>query len=166
MKVVAFALAVLALGAGAPPGGKTFRANGIAVRYPEGWFASARALTPVTSPEQILAVASYPLPLSDSGADGCEPAAALARMPATGAFIFGWEYGSVSTVGIRARDFPRRPRHFTLPIATTTECMGLSSMIRFRDAGRAFQIQVAFGKRAGLATRAAVLRILDSFSAQ
>ncbi len=140
----------------------TFRSQGISVRYPPGWFATARRLTPVTSPPQILAVASYPLPRGSSGADGCQPKEALDRMPPTGAFIFGWEYGP----DIFTRAFPPRPRHFRLKNYATYECLGASYMLRFRQAGRFFQIHVVLGKRASGATRATVLRILDSFAAK
>lgn len=140
----------------------SFHAQGITVRYPTGWFATARALTPVTAPPQILAVASYPLPRDSSGADGCEPKAALDRMPPTGAFMFGWEYGR----DIYKRAFPPRPKHFSLKNYASYECMGPSYMLRFRQAGRFFQIHVVLGKRASTARRAAVLRILDSFSAK
>lgn len=71
---------------------QTFRADRVSIRYPPGWFATSRPLTPVISPRQVVAVASYPLPRGNSGADGCEPKEALDRLPASGTFIFGWEY--------------------------------------------------------------------------
>jgi hypothetical protein len=131
----------------------------MSVRYPPGWFATRHALTPVTSPPQVLAVASYPLPRNNRGADGCEPKEALDRMPATGALIFGWEYGSIT--GRALRQFPPRPKRLTLTRFARYECLGPSYMLRFRQAGRFFQIHVAFGKRASPATRAIALRILD-----
>ena len=139
----------------------TFRAHGVSVRYPPGWFATARGLTPVTSPQQILAVASYRLPRGSGGANGCQPKEALDRMPLTGAFIFGWEYGPRSK-----RDFPLRPKHFRLTHYARYECLGPSYMLRFRQAGRFFQLHVAFGRRASRATRATVVHILDTFSAK
>ena len=160
MRTVALLLSVLTLSGTAQAGWRTFSANGISVRYPPGWFATRQPLTPVTSPPQILAVASYPLPRNDRGADGCEPKEALERMPPTGALIFGWEYGSIT--GRALRHFPTRPKHFTLTSFARYECLGPSYMLRFRQAGRFFQIHIAFGKRAGGATRATALRILDS----
>jgi hypothetical protein len=142
----------------------TFRAHSISVRYPPNWFATARDLTPVTGPAQILAVATFRLPGGSGGADGCEPKEALDRMPAGGAFIFGWEYGAGS--GMLKRDFPLRPKHFRLKNYARYECLGASFMLRFRQAGRFFQIHVALGRRASRATRITVLRILDTFSAK
>jgi len=48
----------LVLGALAPAGWHAFRADGVSVRYPPGWFATAQPLTPVVSPRQAIAVAS------------------------------------------------------------------------------------------------------------
>jgi hypothetical protein len=153
-----------ALAAAAPPGWHTYRADGISVRYPLGWFAARRALTPVTAPAQLLAIASYPLPHGNAGADGCAPKAALDRLPPRGAFLDGWDAGTVAVLGRRAaRAFPPRPRHFRLGRFARYECMGPSYLLRFRQAGRAFQIHVVLGKRAGPKMRATVLRILDSF---
>src|SRR5579864_2392923 len=69
----------------------TFRAGGISVRYPPGWFATAQPLTAVTAPRQALAVASYRYRADIAGSDGCEPKEASDRLPPNGAFIFGWE---------------------------------------------------------------------------
>ncbi|HEU5212253.1 MAG TPA: hypothetical protein VFU10_05745 [Gaiellaceae bacterium] len=161
MRSLALLLSALALmGAGA--NWRTFHARGITVRYPPGWFATATRLTPVTAPPQIIAVASYRLPPDSGGANGCQPKAAIDRLPPTGAFIFGWEYGS----DVFRPAFPPRPKHFSLKNYASYECMGLSYMLRFRQAGRFFQIHVVLGKRASTAQRAAVLRILDSFSAK
>lgn len=142
----------------------TFRAHGVSVRYPPNWFATARDLTPVTGPAQILAVATFRLPGGSSGADGCEPKQALDQVQPGGAFIFGWEYGVGS--GLSKSDFPPRPKRFTLKNYERFECMGPSFMVRFRQAGRFFQIHVALGRRASKATRATVLQVLDTFSAK
>lgn len=162
LSLVVVGLALLASVAGAATDG-VYRAHGLVLRYPQGWHATGRALTPVTSPAQVLAVASFPLPRSDRGADGCEPKSALDRLGPRGAFVFGWEYGDLS--GTRAaREFPARPRHFRLTHFGPYECLGPSYVIRFREAGRFFQIHVALGPRAGPALRATVLRILDSLT--
>ena len=131
------------------------------MHYPPAWFATGRSLTPVTAPPQILAVASYPLPRDDDGANGCRPEEALERLPATGAFIFGWEFGP----DVYRRAFPQRPRHFRPKNHGNYECLGPSYLLRFREAGRFFQIHIVLGTRANGATRATVLRILDSFKA-
>jgi hypothetical protein len=151
-------------------GWRTFHRDGVTVRYPHKWFATAHHLTPVSSPRQAIAVASYRLPGSSAGADGCQPKEALDRLPPRGVFIFGWEYGRLSTYRpLRVREmrtFTPRPTRFKLVGFTRSECLGPSYMLRFRDGGRAFQVHVAFGKRADAASRAIVLRILDSFRAK
>jgi hypothetical protein len=93
------------------------------------------------------------------------PKEALAKMPPDGAFIFGWEYGLVGSGSFpSARDFPARPRHFRLTNLGNYECMGRSYMLRFRAAGRAIQIHIAFGAHASAAIRATTVRILDRLS--
>jgi hypothetical protein len=157
-------MASFALLAGPPPHWRSFDSNGVSYRYPPGWVATAASLTAVTSPQQIIALASFPFPTNVAGADGCEPKEALDRMPANGTFIFGWEYGQLGAqLGIRPRDFPPRPKHFALTNLAQYECMGRSYMLRFSDRGWAFQIHIYFGNRANAATRAIALRVLDSF---
>ena len=158
-------LAPLVLAACSSAGWRVFRTDELTVRYPKTWFATKRALTPVTNPRQVLAVASYPLPRGNGGADGCAPKAALDRLPPNGAFVFGWEFSVPSPSGLRPADFPRRPAHFLLAKLTESDCLGRSYMLRFRDAGRFFQIHVALGSHASSSTRTTVLRIVDSFRA-
>jgi hypothetical protein len=150
--------AALALSFGGGTGWRTYAHDRIAFRYPPSWDATSAQLTPVTSPGQVLAVASYPLPRNDRGADGCEPKEALDRLPATGAFVFGWE---TFAPGELAR-FPPRPRRLALGRLARSDCMGRGYRIAFRDHGRFFEIHVALGRRAPAATRRTVLRILDS----
>jgi hypothetical protein len=144
----------------------TFRANGVSVRYPSGWYATARPLTAVTAPRQILAVASYRFRPDIARADGCEPREAFDRLPPTGAFVYGWEDGRVGyDPGIHATP---RPQHFKLTGFGHYECLGPGPgyMLSFSDEGRAFTVEIAFGREASAATRATVLRILDSFTAK
>jgi hypothetical protein len=160
-----FATAVaLPLLAGCSGSWQTFQANRITVRYPRTWFATRSALTPVTSPRQVLAVASYPLPRGRAGPDGCQPKEALDRRPRGGAFLFGWEYTRRGEASVR--DFPPRPEHFRLGSRVGFECLRPSYVLRFSDAKRFFQIHVVIGPRASATTRATVLRILDSFRAK
>jgi len=167
LSLVLGALALALTPAPAPAGWHTFRADGVSIRYPPGWFATAQPLTPVTSPRQAIAVASYPLPHGSGGAEGCSPKAALDRLPPRGAFIFGWEVGTKSMrAGTSRADFQPRPRHFVLARLARYECLGLSYAVLFRDAGRAFPTHVAFRRDATAATRATALRILDSFVAR
>ncbi|HKD95043.1 MAG TPA: hypothetical protein VKB43_10100 [Gaiellaceae bacterium] len=147
-------MTVLAISAGADR--HVWHARGLSARLPPGWHATAASLTPVGYPQ--FAIASYPLPRGDLGADGCEPKAALDRLPATGVFIFAWEFSGAQ----RQRDFPRRPRHFRLRHFARYECLGPSYRLSFRAAGRYFKLHVVLGKRVSRRTRAAALRTLDS----
>jgi hypothetical protein len=167
--VTRFSLVVLAavglasgssVASAAPPGWHTFAAHGVSVRYPPGWFATARPLTEVTSPQQILAVSSYSYRPDPGQADGCEPREALDHLPPTGAFIFGWEYGQL----LDLRAFPARLARFRLSGYAREECVGRSYTLQFREAGKTFQISVTLGARATSATRRTVVRILDSFT--
>jgi hypothetical protein len=159
-------LAAVAAALAGPHGWPTFHDHGVALRYPPGWHATRAPLTHVTDPVQVVAVASYPLPANNRGDDGCEPKEALDRLPATGAFLFGWEYPKSSAFGPpKASDFPPRPARFRLVHFAQYECLGPSYLLRFRDHGRFFQIHVALGRRAGPAIRRLVLRILDTFRA-
>ena len=88
LRLFAAALLAVLLAAGcASSSSKTFRDDGVSVRYPSDWHATRRALTPVTSPVQVLAVASYRLPARKGGrrrvfAQGsARPAAAERRLP-------------------------------------------------------------------------------------
>ncbi|HKU57686.1 MAG TPA: hypothetical protein VJP41_11765 [Gaiellaceae bacterium] len=137
-------------------GWHVWHARGLAVRLPPRWHATATALTPVGYPQ--LAIASYPLPRGDRGADGCEPRSALDRLPADGVFIFAWEFPGTKP----GKGFPRQPRHFRLTHFARYECLGPSYLLRFQAAGRYFQVHVVFGKRATLRTRRLALRTLDS----
>jgi hypothetical protein len=158
-------VAVLALaGCASSTSWKTFRDRGVSVRIPAGWDATRRPLTPVTSPVQVLAVASYRLPRGKDGADGCSPKEALDRLPAKGVFVFGWEYDRPALTGVRKSDFPPRPTHFELGRRTGFECLGASYVVHFRAAGRLFQVHIVLGPKAGDAERKTALRVLDSIT--
>lgn len=169
MRFLAPLAVTLALTAAGGSGWHTFRNLGISVRFPAGWHATARQLTPVDYPIQVLAVASYPFP-RDPRPNGCLPAGTLAEMPPRGALIVGIEYISAQRGGTidrhAARVFPPRPAHFRLGSARRFECSGKSYRLLFQDAGRFFQVSVAFGPKARAHVRATVLRVLDSFRAK
>ena len=147
------------------PGLTSFHGHGVTARYPRTWFATRQPLTPVTSPVQVLAVASYRFPPNKQGASGCAPKAALDRLPPTGAFVFAWEFTMPSPSGLRPADFPRRPSHFQLTRLTETECLGRSYMVRFREAGRFFQVHAVLGPDVSGGTRKSVVHLLDSLRA-
>ena len=155
MRLCAVLAAAATLAASAGAGTHVWQARGLSARLPARWHATAAALTPVGYPQ--FAIASYPLPRGDRGGDGCEPKAALDRLPATGALIFAWELS-----GPGSGRFPRQPRHFRLGHFARYECLGPSYLLRFRAAGRYFQVHVVFGRRAARSTRMLALRTLDS----
>jgi hypothetical protein len=165
VRLTPFALAVLAVGVVIPPAWHTYRGDRISIRYPPGWTATARPLTNVTSPVQLVAIGSFRFSTNIARSDGCEPKEALDAIPASGAFIFGWDYGQLPQTELR-KNFPPQPQRFRLTGLANYECMGHSYMLRFRAAGRAFQIHVYLGSKATAATRLTVLRILDSFHAR
>ncbi len=155
---------LLAAGCASSTNWKTFRDDGVSVRYPSGWDATRNALTPVTSPVQVLAVASYPLPHGRAGADGCAPKEALDRLPDRGVFLFGWEYDRPALAGVRKNDFPPRPAHFELGHLTGFECLGPSYVVHFREGSRLFQIHVVLGPKAGDTEKETAVRILDTIA--
>ena len=152
--------AVLTLTAAGSSSWVTFRTDGVRIRHPSNWNATARPLTPVTSPEQVLAVASFAFP-EDPRPNGCRPAGTLAKKQPSGAVIFVIEYGADNPSA-----FPQRPTHFKLRAFANYECFGRSYQLRFREAGRYFQVFASFGRRATPSTRETILRILDSFIAK
>src|SRR5690349_1848731 len=162
MRVFALFVAVLALAGCGSSGWRTWQGRGVTVRIPRDWHATRARLTPVTWPVQFLAVASYPLPRGDRGADGCEPKAAVDRLPSDGAFIFGWEYVGTADGPIRKSDFPPRPLSFRLVHLGRYECLDHSYLVRFRASRRYFQVQVRLGPHASLRTRKLALRVVDS----
>lgn len=141
---------------------KTFRDDGVSLRIPSDWHATRHRLTPVVSPVQVLAVASYPLPDGKAGADGCSPKEALDRLPADGVFLFGWEYDRPALTGVRKGDFPPRPAHFRLGNRIGFECLGPSYVVHFRQGDKLLQIHVVLGREVGDAERETALRVLDS----
>jgi hypothetical protein len=166
MVVLACLALVAAVGCSSSSSWTTFQDRGVSVRYPSDWHVTRRPLTPVTSPVQVLAVASYPLPMETKGAEGCSPKEALDRLPTSGVFLFGWEYDRPGLSGVRKSDFPPRPHEFTLGRRIGFECLGPSYVIHFREAGRLFQIHVVLGPKAGDSQRKTALQILESFSAR
>jgi hypothetical protein len=167
--LVVLVAAVFATGAAwsGSPSWLLYKSQGVTLRYPPNWYATTTPLTHVTDPGQIVAIASYPLPKSNRGDDGCQPKEALDHLPTTGAFIYGWEDPPESGFGPpRASAFPVRPAHFKLIRYAHYECSGPGYMLVFRDSGRFFQLHITLGLRATAATRREVLTILDSFRAK
>ncbi len=134
---------------------------GISIRRVAAWHVVTAPLTRVLWPVQRLVVTSFRLRQARPDPN-CTPATAVRELPPTGAFLFMFEY--TRTPGQPTARFPARPAHFRLDPKSYRpyECMGPSYAIEFRDAGRAFQVQLFIGTRASQRTRATLVSILDS----
>ena len=136
----------------------------ISVLVPVGWHLRRPPITALSAPTERLLLASGPAPRGGN----CGPDAAEARLTPGGALLYLFEYrsraGSVWD-GLRRSAFPPRPVHARLRARDLGryECWRVRSYaLRFRAAGRAFQLHVASGPRATAARRAQVLRVIDS----
>jgi hypothetical protein len=161
VRLIAFVFGALVISGATPPNWLTFRTDGVSLRYPPGSHVTARRLTGVIWPPQLVAVASYPIRQKNPDA-GCGPRRAIAEMPSGGAFVFVMEYTGSRP---KLQDFPPRPKRFRLTGFASYECFGPSYNIRFRQSGRYFQVQVYLGPNARPAVRSSVLLVLDSFKA-
>lgn len=142
--------------------------SGISVSYPAGWHLFPPPDTSLSYPFDRLLLTSYP---TTTGGGGCSPRRAEAALPAGGALVYLFEYGTSSS-GVLTRPqgaaFPPRRAAFTLPSrALSYECWTVPSyMIRFRAAGRLFQAHIALGPRVSATRRAQALRVLQSLRIQ
>lgn len=149
----------------APAGERRVDAGaGVSVRVPRGWHLVRPPISAVSFPAERLLLTSYPT----RGGGNCSPERAQRNLPPGGALVYLFEYrperGGV-WARLRRRDFPPRPARFRLRPRTLGgyECWRVPSyLVRFRAAGRAFQVHVALGSRASPSRRAQVLRVLDS----
>jgi hypothetical protein len=136
----------------------------LSILVPAGWRLRRPPLTALTEPTERLLLTSGPAPRGGN----CGPDAAEARLPAGGALLYLFEYrsrGGPAGNGPRRSAFPPRPAHARLRARDLGhyECWHIPSyLLRFRSAGRAFQLHVAFGLRASAARRTEVLRVVDS----
>jgi hypothetical protein len=136
---------------------ETFADHEISFRYPSGWHVSGFSTT--NSPARV-AVASFSLP-ADAVEGDCGGMAAVARLPADGALVLLFDYGTFPQA---LRPFPRRPATFTLAGGAYAEyeCFGPGRLFRFRTGGRNFQAHVALGGGASVEAREQTLAILQS----
>jgi hypothetical protein len=160
---------LLTVGCGGQDGGaahgRTSLGAGISVVAPRGWHALGKHVTSLVYPVDRLLLTSY---RAQRGGN-CAPDRAEDELPSDGVLVYLFEYrprtGKTWPGSFRRADFPPRPAHFALPRRALGpyECWRVPSyLIRFRAAGRPFQMHVAFGPHAGAAQRARVLRALDS----
>lgn len=136
---------------------------GISLSKPPSWRLLTRDITALSWPVERLLLTSY----RARPGGNCAPDRAQRELPMGGALVYVFEYRSLRgapLTEVDRRTFPSRPAHFSLDQRAlgNYECWRVPSyLIRFRDAGRAFQVHVALGTRAGPARRAQVLAALD-----
>jgi hypothetical protein len=137
---------------------------GISLSKPPGWRLLTHDITAMSWPVERLLLTSY----RARPGGNCAPDRAERELPSDGALVYLLEYRprrGAALTKVNRRAFPPRPAHFALDRRAlgNHECWRVPSyLIRFRDAGRAFQVHVALGDRAGPARRAQVLAALDS----
>jgi hypothetical protein len=130
--------------------------DGIFILTPPDWSYVAQPSGP-GEPKVLFAIANYPI---SPGGD-CAPTQALEALPAEGALAWALEYHDT-----QGNDFPPRPDRFALDPSSLAnyECSASKAtyMFRFQDAGRYFQVNVAFGDQAGDGVRDEMLASLSS----
>jgi hypothetical protein len=134
-------------------------AGPLTIQTPPGWTFIANPIPELSAPRVWFAMGTWPFPRGG----GCGPQAALRFLPRRGALL--WLTEEIGA-GSDLRGFPPRPARFTLAGRSPArlECSGSHPVyvIRFRERGRAYQAQFAFGAGASAATRAQAIRSLSS----
>ncbi len=131
-------------------------ARGLRIVHPSAWRVYRRPLTQAVSARNQFALGTFALRQARRDPN-CAPQTALRARGARDGFIFMFEYDDLNPRQL-AR-FPRRPQRLRLPRAAVAfECFGTSRLVRFQDAGRAFQAHVYGPPR----RRREALAILDS----
>jgi hypothetical protein len=149
-------LAILA--ATAPAGAATsrvFRASGIVVHYPSGWFASNRPLNAWTNPIQRFVVSSYRVPGGRPNLDG-------SYSPPPGGVVA--ELVEQQAPGPNLAIFRLRPTRFALP-HLTNHMEGFGDHwgeVGFREHRRVFAIFIGVGEGAPAERVTTLLRSLDT----
>ena len=135
-------------------------AGGLTVHLSVGWHVLRGWLSDVTDPSPRLAVASFAVRLSRRTCACGFPN--VVSFPRDGAFVFVWEYLHPSH-RILAR-LPSRPARIDLRAgqAVRHTCDGASNTFAFKDAGRAFQVEVYLGPEVNAALRGQVTAMLKS----
>lgn len=155
MTVRIVVLCALALLTGCTHGDKRqqFAESSVSFRYPDGWHVSGFSTT--NSPRRV-AVASYALP-DDAVEVDCGGYRAVELLPADGALVLVIDYGPTAFFAPRARDVELEDGEYA-----EYECVGPSTMFRFRVGERDFQAHVALGATASDETRDRALGVLQS----
>jgi hypothetical protein len=131
--------------------------DGLAVTIPEAWNFDPDP-TRLIEPENVLAIGSWPFP----GGGVCAPFDAIDDLPPDGVFMWLIEYHGPEP----AEDFVPRPERFDLRDFSHGEVSCYAPdpqyQLRFRDGGRNFQVQIAFGPQASGSLETEALRSLES----
>lgn len=168
------------LGRGTHAGWHTYHSVrwGYDVSLPAGWHRATHSLTPnITDPVEILAVATFPF---HPGQELCTTTGALARVRPAGALVTIQERGIGAYGGpdfpsrpVRFRPDPRLPGRSEWPYCAAAQ----PNQRRYRpvrpvpmrdyyfgfgDAGRAFHVLVAIGRKAPGSVRRNAFLVLDS----
>ena len=140
----------------------TIAESGLTMSYTDGW--SATGFSTSNSPPR-LAVASYPLP--DDAVEGdCGGSRAVELLPAEGGLVIVIDYGRAP--GPLRPEEPFSPRRANLALddgqRENFDCIGDSTMFRFRVGERDIQAHVALGQEADDEVVKAALAIVESIS--
>ena len=160
MMVAIAALAAAAVAGGDRIAGRVSVPGGISIRVPVGWHVVRGWLSDVTDPSPRLAVASFPARLSGRTCECGFPN--VLNFSHDGAFVFVWEYLHPSRRELAS--VPSRPARFDVAAggAVRHTCDGSSDTFGFKDAGRAFQVEVYLGPGAGPELRGRAAAMLAS----
>jgi hypothetical protein len=129
--------------------------DGVAITLPDDWTFREDPSGP-DEPKTVFAAATFDFPAGGE----CAPIAAQQVLPESGALIWLIEY-----TDSQGNQFPARPDRFDLASMTTDsfECSVVpSSMLRFQDERRLFQVHVAIGEAAPDSVTSEVEAALDS----
>lgn len=125
------------------------------VTYPRAWSRADQQLTILGNPNELLALATFPL--RDGG--GCAPKGAVAAASPSDAIIFLVEF-----TGAQGMKLPPRPPSFDpLPEPQLDECWDAPvATQRFRESGGGFQVDVWVGDQVTEETKRDITAALDS----
>jgi hypothetical protein len=146
-----FLLAPAVAGASAPP---VFRAAGIVVHAPAGWYVTSEPLNGITEPVQRFVLSSYRVPAGADAGNGYVP-------PSRAVLALLME--ETPSVHSNPRAWPQRPSRFTLPRLGRMETLDGSRWgeLLFRERGRHFYIFIWVGRHATSTQVGLLLRALD-----
>lgn len=162
-----------------PSSGEVFDGQGDRVQLPPGWYRSGAPLVPyLSSPQEILSVATFPLAPDDRG-PGCDaqlPKGTLDAMQPADAFVWIVEPSQNPRVPANLggyadpSQFPHRPAHFSLDQFQAYDCSGPTwsyphatfRRLYFTESGRVIGAYVTLGDQVTPEREAQVMALLDS----